>query len=78
MKKGGLFPLISPKSVPDGLVCWLVGEGIKFLKEGGLFPLISHKWFPDGLVGWLVGDGIEFLRKEGSYLSSPLNESLIG
>ena len=41
MKKGGLFPLISPKSVPDGLVCWLVGEGIKFLKEGGLFHSYS-------------------------------------
>ena len=57
---------------------WMAGEVIESLKEGGLFPLISHKWVPDGLVGWLFGDGIEFVRKEGSYLSSPLNESLVG
>ena len=55
MKEGGLFPLISPKWVPDGLVGWLVGEGIESLKEGGLFPLISLKLVSDGLVGgWLV------------------------
>ena len=74
LKERELFPFKSHKCVPDGLVGWLVGEGIASLKERGISLFISLSSFqipvlgvPDGLVCWLVGKFFESLMKSGLF-----------